>query len=104
MQMLLDSASTGNFVSTQFVAAVGLLVQPDPEWEEVTIVDAMIAMEDVKEMIAADILMLVPVTIPDMTADAQAMMVKIIPMVAEVAAAEVVDLQTEILLAEKIVG
>ena len=39
MRALLDSGSTGNFVSTQFVAAVGLSVQPDPEWEEVTLAD-----------------------------------------------------------------
>ena len=38
-RVLLDSGSTGNFISTQFVAAVGLKVQPDPEWEEVTLAD-----------------------------------------------------------------
>ena len=38
-RVLLDSRSTGNFISTQFVAAVGLRVQPDPEWEEVTLAD-----------------------------------------------------------------
>ena len=38
-RVLLDSGSTGNFISTQFVAAVGLRVQPDPEWEEVTLAD-----------------------------------------------------------------
>ena len=38
-RVLLDSGSTGNFISTQFVAAVGLKVQPDPEWEEITLAD-----------------------------------------------------------------
>ena len=37
--MLLDSGSTGNFVSTQFVAAVGLQVQSDPDWQEITLAD-----------------------------------------------------------------
>ena len=48
--------------------------------------------------------MLVPDTIPDMTADAQAMMVKIIPMDAEEAAAEVADLQTGNPISGKIAG
>lgn len=39
IRVLLDSGATGNFVSTQFVAAIGLSVQPDPEWEEVTLAD-----------------------------------------------------------------
>ena len=38
-RVLLDSGSTGNFVSSQFVAAVGLCVQPDPEWEEISLAD-----------------------------------------------------------------
>jgi hypothetical protein len=38
-RVLLDSGSTGNFVSSQFVAAVGLRVQPDPEWEEISLAD-----------------------------------------------------------------
>ena len=38
-RVLLDSGLTGNFISTQFVAAAGLKVQPDPEWEEVTLAD-----------------------------------------------------------------
>ena len=38
-RVLLHSGSTGNFISTQFVAAVGLRVQPDPEWEAVTLAD-----------------------------------------------------------------
>jgi len=38
-RVLLDSGSTGNFISTHFVTAVGLQVQPDPEWEEVTLAD-----------------------------------------------------------------
>ena len=39
IRVLLDFGSTGNFASTQFVAAIGLSVQPDPEWEEVTLAD-----------------------------------------------------------------
>ena len=38
-RVLLDSGLTGNFISTQFVAAVGLKVQPDPEWQEIMLVD-----------------------------------------------------------------
>ena len=38
-RVLLDSGLTGNFISTQFVAAVGLKVQPDPEWQEITLAD-----------------------------------------------------------------
>ena len=38
-RVLLDFGSTGNFISTQFVAAVGLTVQPDPEWQEITLAD-----------------------------------------------------------------
>ena len=37
--VLLDSGSTGNFISTQFVAAVGLQVQSDPDWQEITLAD-----------------------------------------------------------------
>ena len=38
-RVLLDSGSTGNFISTQFVAAAGLTIQPDSDWEEVTLAD-----------------------------------------------------------------
>ena len=38
-RVLLDSGSTGNFISSQFVAAVGLKVQPDPEWQEIMLAD-----------------------------------------------------------------
>ena len=38
-RVLLDSGLTGNFISTQFVAAVGLKVQPDPEWQEIMLAD-----------------------------------------------------------------
>ena len=38
-RVLLDSGSTGNFISTQFVAAAGLTIQPDSQWEEVTLAD-----------------------------------------------------------------
>ena len=38
-RVLLDSGSTGNFISTQFVAVVGLKVQPNPEWQEITLAD-----------------------------------------------------------------
>ena len=38
-RVLLDSGSTGNFISMQFMAAMGLKVQPDLEWEEVTLAD-----------------------------------------------------------------
>ena len=38
-RVLLDSGSTDNFISTQLVVAVGLKVQSDLEWQEITLVD-----------------------------------------------------------------
>ena len=38
-RVLLDSGLTSNFISTQFVAAVGLQVQSNLDWQEITLAD-----------------------------------------------------------------